>query len=252
MRVAEYRLSQLRKMPGVALYLGSPLDADEVRDFGADHVVIATGASWTTNLCGANELPMPGFAAPRVFTPNDLARGIVPEGPVTVFDFDNYYLGTAIAERLADLGLATTYVTTGGAAGAWSIMTNEQPGMHQALARRGIALRTLEIVTGFDGETLRLAQIFTGVPAQIGARSLVIVGQRAGGSPLHEALLAAGDAPASLHLTGDALAPGAIAHAVYRGHETARSLGHPAGALVARRDGPPARTDLAHPAWALT
>lgn len=37
-----------------------------------------------------------------------------------------------------------TYVTTAGAASAWSFMTNEQPLIHQALARRGIGYRTLE------------------------------------------------------------------------------------------------------------
>jgi dimethylamine/trimethylamine dehydrogenase len=149
-----------------------------------------------------------------------------------------------VAEHLADLGLAVTYVTTGGAAGAWGLMTNEQPGMHQALARRGVALRTLEVVTGFDGETLELAQIFTGAPAAIAARSLVIVGQRAGGSALHDALATSPNAPVSLHLTGDALAPGALVHAVYRGHETARSIGRAPAELASRRDGSVARSAL--------
>ncbi len=119
-------------------------------------------------------------------------------------------------------------------------MTNEQPHVHQALARRGIALRTLEVVTGFDGDTLSLAQIFSGAARQIAARSLVIVGQRAGGSALHEALAAADLAAAgiaSLHLTGDANAPGAIAHAVYQGHKTARAVGL-AQVAAPRRDAP--------------
>jgi dimethylamine/trimethylamine dehydrogenase len=244
MRVAEYRLGQLRKMPNVSLYAGSTLTADEVRDFGADHVVIATGARWTANLCGANELPMPGVAAPRVYTPDDLARGVVPEGPVAVFDFDSYYLGTAVAERLAETGLGVTYITTGGAAGAWGIMTNEQPGMHQALARHGVALRTLEIVTGFDGATVQVAQVFNGAQAEVAARSLVIVGQRAGGSALYDELAAAPELLPSLHLTGDALAPGAIAHAVYRGHETAQAIGRSAADLAPRRDGSVARSAL--------
>ncbi len=46
-RVAEYRLGQLRKMPNVALYPESDLSADDVLAFGADHVVVATGARWT-------------------------------------------------------------------------------------------------------------------------------------------------------------------------------------------------------------
>lgn len=245
-RVVDYRMGQLRKMANVALYPGSDLSAQDVRDFGADHVVVATGARWLPHLCGANELPTGPLEAPRVHTPDDLAAGVVPEGPVAVFDYDNYYLGSAVAEHLAGLGLGVTYVTTAGAAAAWGFMTNEQPLVHQSFAAKGIALRTLEVVTGFDGEELRLAQIFSGEERRIAARSLVIVGYRAGGSALHEAL--AGDAaPGRLHLTGDALAPGAIVHAVYHGHRTARELGLPAAAVAPRRDAPFAPRDFILP-----
>ena len=191
-------------------------------------MVIATGARWTTNLCGANELPVPSVTAPRVYTPDDIVAGAQPEGPVAVFDFDNYYLGSALAEELARRGLATTYITTAGAAQAWGFMTNEQPLVHQAFLKAGIAYRTLEVVTGFDGDRLQLAQIFTGETREIAARSLVIVGQRIGGSELHASLEASDLAAAgvrSLALTGDANAPGAIVHAVYQGHKTARELG---------------------------
>jgi dimethylamine/trimethylamine dehydrogenase len=215
--------------------------------FGAEHVVVATGARWLPSLCGANELPGGCAEGPRVYTPDDLAAGVLPEGPVAVFDFDNYYLGTAVAEDLAAKGLAVTYVTTAGAASAWSFMTNEQPLIHQALAKRGIGYRTLEIVTGFDGETLKLAQIFSGEPRQMAARSLVIVGQCVGGSALHAALAGADLAGAgiqSLHLAGDAHAPGAIAHAVYHGHKTARELGLAASDIHVGRDAPFAPRDF--------
>jgi dimethylamine/trimethylamine dehydrogenase len=238
-RVADYRLGQLRNLPNVTLYPESPMTAEDVLDFGAAHVVIATGAQWTTNLCGANELPTAPLTAPRIYTPDDIAAGTPIEGPVAVFDFDNYYLGSAIAEDLARRGLAVTYITTAGAAQAWGFMTNEQPLVHQAFLKAGIAYRTLEIVTGFDSETLQLQQIFTGEPRNIAARSLVIVGQRAPGSALHEALAQADlqtHGIRSLALTGDANAPGAIAHAVYQGHKTAGELGLPRPAP--RRDHP--------------
>jgi dimethylamine/trimethylamine dehydrogenase len=238
-RVADYRLGQLRKLPNVALYPESELTARDVLDFGAEHVVIATGARWTANLCGANELPAPPLTAPRIYTPDDIAAGAQIESPVAVFDFDNYYLGSAIAEELARRGLATTYITTAGAAQAWGFMTNEQPLVHQAFLKAGIAYRTLEIVTGFDGERLKLAQIFTGDAREIAARSLVVVGQRSGGSQLHADLQAADLAAAgiqSLALTGDANAPGAIVHAVYQGHKTGRGIGAPVPAP--RRDHP--------------
>ncbi|MCB2094998.1 MAG: FAD-dependent oxidoreductase [Rhodobacteraceae bacterium] len=252
-RVADYRLGQLRKLPNVSLYTESRLDADAVRDFGAAEVVIATGARWMASLCGANELPTSPLDAPRVYTPDDLAAGVVPEGPVAVFDFDNYYLGSAVAEALAGAlggvlgggGAQITYITTAGTAGAWAFMTNEQPGINAALAARGVAVRTLEIVTGFDGEMLSLAQIFSGAPARIAARSLVIVGQRAGGSALYDAL-AETVHDFGVHLTGDALAPGAIAHAVYQAHRTAREVGK--DKELPRRDAPFAMRDIARAA----
>lgn len=143
-RVADYRLGQLRKLPNVSLYPESDLTPADALEFGAAHLIIATGARWTAALCGANELPTEALQAPRVFTPDDIAAGTKIEGPIAVFDFDNYYMGSAVAEHLAATGAEVTYITTAGAASAWSFMTNEQPGIHQALARRGISLRTLE------------------------------------------------------------------------------------------------------------
>lgn len=234
-RVVDYRLGQLRKLPNVALYPESDLSAADVRDFGADHVVVATGARWLPHLLGAGELPTGPLLAPRIYTPQDIAAGALPEGPVAVFDYDSYYLGSAIAEHLALKGLAVTYVTPAGAAAGWGIMTNEQPLVHQSFAAKGIALRTLERVTGFDGAELRLAQVFSGEERRIEARSVVIVGARESGSALFEALRK--DMPPDrLHLTGDALAPGAIVHAVYSGHRTARELG--GQAALPRRDAP--------------
>ncbi|MBS0573374.1 MAG: FAD-dependent oxidoreductase [Proteobacteria bacterium] len=252
-RVADYRLGQLRQMANVALYPESPMGAEDVLAFGARHVVIATGAEWLPVLCGANELPAGQTGAPRVHTPDDIAAGAVIAGPVAVFDYDNNYMGSAVAESLAGKGLEVTYVTTAGAADAWGVMTNEQSLVHQSFARLGIAQRTLEIVTGFDGETLRLAQIFSGEARSVPARSLVIVGQRRGRSALHDGLRLAdlkGAGIDRLHLTGDANAPGAIAHAVYQGHRTAREVGLAAADLRVLRDAPFAPRDVPAPARA--
>jgi hypothetical protein len=190
-----------------------------------------------------------GFERPRIavaaLNPHAAWRGPVPEGPVAVFDFDNYYMGTVVAEDLAAKGLQVTYITTAGGAAAWSFLTNEQPLVHQALAKKGIGYRTLEIVTGFDGATVTLAQIFSGEVRESAARSVVIVGKRDGGSALHAALAGADLAAAgirSLHLTGDANAPGAVAHAVWQGHRTGEELGRPP--VKVRRDAPFALRDL--------
>ncbi|WP_373356322.1 FAD-dependent oxidoreductase [Pseudoroseicyclus sp. CXY001] len=235
-RVIDYRLGRLLQMPNVSLFAESRLAAEDVAEFGADHVVVATGARWTRNLCGANEIPTGPISGPRIYTPDDIAAGTEIEGPVAVFDYDNYYMGSAIAEHLAGQGKDVTYITTAGAAQSWGVMTNEQPHVHVAFQRLGIAYRTLEIVEDFDGETLGLSQIFTAERREIAARSLVIVGQRLGDTDLHAALAAAGTP--SLHLTGDANAPGAIAHATYQAHRTARAVGLAPASLIERRDAP--------------
>ncbi|MCZ4353570.1 FAD-dependent oxidoreductase [Roseovarius aestuarii] len=223
-RVIDYRLGQLRKMANVSLYAESELKTGDVTEFGADHVIVATGATWTQTLCGANELPG-GFAqGPRIYTPDDLAHGEKIEGPVAVFDYDAYYMGGAVAEALARDGLEVQYITTAGAASAWTIMTNEQPQIHETFAKHGIGLHTLHVVDAFDGETVTLAQMYSGQKTTLAARSLMVVGMRVGGSALFDCLVAAEDGPKSLFLTGDANAPGAIAHAVYQGHKTAREV----------------------------
>ncbi|MFZ1480660.1 MAG: FAD-dependent oxidoreductase [Paracoccaceae bacterium] len=221
-RVVDYRLGQLRAMPNVQLYAESPMSATEALAFGADHIVVATGADWDRALCGPNEIPAGRVEGPGVFTPSDIAAGRMPEGPVVVHDFDNYYMGSALAEMLADQGLAVTYVTTAGNAAAWGFMTNEQPQVHQSFAQRGVALRTSERVEGFAGGAVRLRHMFSGAAAQVQAASLVIVGTRLARSALADELRASG--ADSVHLAGDAHAPGALAHAIYHAHRTAREL----------------------------
>jgi dimethylamine/trimethylamine dehydrogenase len=77
---------------------------------------------------------------------------------------------------------------------------------------------------------------------------LVIVGQRLGGSELYDGLCASDLQAAgiqSLVLAGDAHAPGAIAHAVYNGHKTARELGRKIEDILVQRDAPFAPRDFA-------
>jgi dimethylamine/trimethylamine dehydrogenase len=243
-RVVHWRLGQLRARPNVALYPGSVLGVDDILGLEHRHVVIATGARWSRLLYGTIEFPVHELEGPRVYTPDDLAAGVVPEAPVTVFDFDNYYLGSAIAEHLAAGSAEVTYVTTAGHPSAWTIMTNELSLVHRALVGAGVAIRTLERVIGFDGERLRVGSVFGGAPeTQLECRSVVIVGVRRA----HDALKLALEARSadleragieSVTAIGDALAPGAIVHAVHSGHRYARELGEPRAQAPYARDFP--------------
>jgi dimethylamine/trimethylamine dehydrogenase len=228
-RVVDWRLGQLRERPNVNLYPGSELSTDDILALEHGHVVVATGARWTKMLFSTLEFPVGDLVAQGVYTPDDLAAGIVPPGPVVVFDFDNYYLAGAIAEQLAIEVGEVSYVTTAGNASAWTFMTNELPLVHRALGNAGVPIHTLHRVTAFDGTAVTLADVYSGKEKNLACRSLIIVGMRKPRDELYHALLAREselkDAGiASVARIGDSLAPGAIVHAVHGGHRYAREF----------------------------
>jgi len=228
-RVVDWRLGQLRERPNVNLYPGSELNEEDILGLEHGHVVLATGARWTKMLFSTLEFPVGEMDAPGVYTPDDLAAGIVPPGPVVVFDFDNYYLAGAVAEQLAIEVGEVSYVTTAGNASAWTFMTNELPLVHRALGNAGVPIHTLHRVTAFDGKTVTLADVYSGKEKSLACRSLVIVGMRKPRDELYHALLAREselkDAGiSSVARIGDSLAPGAIVHAVHGGHRYAREF----------------------------
>ncbi len=241
-RVVDYRLGQLRRMPNVSLYPESALDADAVLEVGAERVFVATGARWTRHLFSALELPSGELLHPDVFTPDDVAAGRLPEGPLAVFDFDGHVMGGVLALHLAGLGRETAYVTPAGAASLWTINSNERGDVHAGLRGAGVALHHHLRITGFDGRTLALADLYSGEPQAMPCRSLVIVGARLGEAGLAQALRSSPDRLVaagirSVDVIGDASAPGALAHAIYSGRAAAEAL-DAGGADEMRRDAP--------------
>jgi dimethylamine/trimethylamine dehydrogenase len=242
-RVVDWRLGQLRERPNVNLYPGSKLDVEDILGLEHEHVVVATGARWTRMLFSTLEFPVGELAGPAVYTPDDIAAGVVPEGPVVVFDFDNYYMGGAIAQQLAAQNGGVTYVTTAGNASAWTFMTNELPLVHRALTAAAVPIHTLKRVTAFDGESVTLADVYTATESRLPCRSVVLVGIRKPNDDLYLALTArAADLKEARIETvtciGDCHAPGAIVHAVHSGHRYAREFESAPAAVPYSRDFP--------------
>ena len=238
-RVTDYRLYALKQMANVQLDLDSELGVDDILGLGHQQVAIATGAAWTKSLYTSQEIPTGELNRPDVYTPDDLAEGLVPEGPVLVYDFDNYYLGGVVAESLAQQGLQVSYATPAGHASAWTIMTNELPYVHQALDKQGVEVHTQALLTDFDGGRARLTNIFTARASLLAVKSVVIVGLRLPNDGLYQQLMSRRDEFAaagikSVQRIGDAIAAGALVHAVYSGHNYARQLDRPEGELYMR------------------
>ena len=242
-RVLDWRRGQLERLNNVDVYRGNRLSAQDILELGNAHVVIATGSRWQRLLYSPLEVPAGHLESGGVFTPDDVAAGARVESPVVVYDFDNYYMGSVLAEALARAGNRVSYVTPAGHASAWGIMSNEQPQVHRALFAAGIALHTLSRVTTFERGVVTLANQFTSAETRLECAALVIVGARLANDALHAALIARPEELVragikSVTRIGDALAPGAIVHAVYSGHRYARELDADPATLTYRRDAP--------------
>ncbi|MGH8302448.1 MAG: FAD-dependent oxidoreductase, partial [Steroidobacteraceae bacterium] len=242
-RVLEWRHAQLQRLANVNVYRGNRLDAREIIELQPAHVVLATGARWTPLLYSPLEGPAGTLDSPNVYTPDDVAAGTPLEDPVVVFDFDNYYMGSTLAEHLAKSGRKVTYATPSGYVSAWGVMTNEQPQTYRALHGAGVELHTLARVESFDGADVTLVNVYTSARTHLPCRALVIVGARLPNDALYHALMAKPDelaaaGIASVTRVGDALASGAIAHAIYSGHRYAQELEGGETARIVRRDTP--------------
>jgi dimethylamine/trimethylamine dehydrogenase len=233
-RVRDYRLNQLNKMQNVQILRGSRVTADEALEFGAERVVIASGARWRDDGVGRqNRQRVQGFDRQTgVYTPDTVMNGARIEGPVVVFDDDHYYMGAVLAERLRSEGLAVTLVTPAERVSAWTVNTLEQHAIQTHLMEMGVEIHVNRNVVGFDGTGVLLVCTYTGRQTHLPAASIVSVTARLPVDELAQSLLLMPDRLASagiLSVTpiGDCHAPSTIAAAVYAGHRHAREFDQP-------------------------
>ncbi|MDJ0778264.1 MAG: FAD-dependent oxidoreductase [Gammaproteobacteria bacterium] len=239
-RVRDWRLGQLRRMPNVAIFPQNRLDADAVLELDAEHVIVATGASWRRDGVGrhSNEA-FAGHDSDAVIGVEDVLDGRLPDGRVVIYDDDHYYLANAIALQLSTAGCAVTLVTPADRLAAWSGFPDEHSGIMRSLYAAGVEIQTAQALVGFDSGVARFAHVHGGPDASLDADYLLPVTAREPDDTLWRALNARADDLAaagilSLQRIGDCRAPGIVAQAVYAGHRAARELG--SATPRARRD----------------
>jgi dimethylamine/trimethylamine dehydrogenase len=230
-RVRDYRLQQIEKLDTVEVFRESKLTADQVLEIGADHIAIATGASWRKDGYGANALS--GIANlgadAALYTPDDIMAGRLPDGPTIVYDDDHYYMGSVVAELLKSKGMDVTLVTPADVISSWATYTNERWRAQTKLMEMGVELKVSQSLQSFDGACASLACTFTGRVTQLEATSIVLVTARQPNDALFHALQkvqlnSSGKTFKSLRKIGDCDAPAIIAAAVFSGHRYAREL----------------------------
>ena len=219
-------------MTNVEVYRASRLNAEQVLELGADHVAIATGASWRRDGYGRHlSSPVPGTDAGHVLTPDDILSGARPQGQkVLLFDDDHYYMASVIAELLSNEGYEVSLATPLATIAAWMVHTLEQGANQDRLLESGVALMPNATLLAVEADQVLLHDSVRGRDMEHKADSVVMVTSRTPQDGLfHEirqAVEARPDAGSpTLRRIGDCQAPGIIATAVYEGHRFARELG---------------------------
>jgi dimethylamine/trimethylamine dehydrogenase len=232
-RVANYRRIQLDKLKNVDVILDARLEAQEILEYGAEIVVLATGSAWATDGLNAfSRGPVPGADAsqPHCLTPEQimLEGKQPPDGRVIVYDCDGYFMGTALAERLASEGREVTVVTPYPTAGPFMAFTAEIQHVHRALDRLGIEVITNHEITSIEPGRVAGSAVFVDRQPTWKAQSVVLVTQRVS-STLYRDLNRDPDALqregiGGLYRIGDCLEPRLIADAIFDGHRLGREI----------------------------
>lgn len=233
-RVRDHRLYQIQQHSDASLYLSSQMTAADIASFGADNIVLATGAKWRRDGVGSTRKFPLGFGALNPLTPDDVMDGVIDDLAPThliIYDDDHFYMASALAETAAKAGHKVTYVTPLAAVATWSDYTLEQGRIIQRMHDLGI---DMEVNTTLLENGI-LSNVINQKNLTIDASHIVVVGARESRDDLFDEVRRLCP-DGALYLAGDALVPGIIQAAVLSGHQTARTILDGDAATTFRRE----------------
>jgi 2,4-dienoyl-CoA reductase-like NADH-dependent reductase (Old Yellow Enzyme family)/thioredoxin reductase len=211
----ERQLTQLQ----VSVRMNVPMDADEVKAFGADEVIIATGSQ--PDLSGFQRwMPhhdtLPGIERGNVFSAEDvMAKRASPGKRVLLMDETANWKGTGTAIYLAEQGHHVTIVTGAAVVMAEMARTAADLQARARLRELGASLLTEHVMLEWHGDAATL-QANGGTPYKIEADTLIIAGTNISERSV---------ADETGHPTiGDATAARTAAMAIYDGRKRAMNI----------------------------
>jgi dimethylamine/trimethylamine dehydrogenase len=235
-KVINWRQIQLSKLRNVELITNTRLGAEAVLEYGANVVVLATGARWATDgLNGPTHEPIPGADATRseILVPEQImveGKEVAGES-VLVYDTEGYFMGATLAEKLVRDGHRVRLVTQFPGPAPYMNYTGENLLMIPMLGKLGVEVVPGHVVSLIErGRASGFAVSSPDRPVQWDFDSLVLVTQRVAANGLYSELKAEPDRLASQDITGlyrigDCVAPRLqVADAIFDGHRLAREI----------------------------
>jgi len=253
-RVITYRQIQLAKQKNVEVHLNvGRMSAEDVLNYGADKVVLATGSHWWSDGTGPGSGPIDGADAnlPHVLTPFQVLNGkTVPGRRVLVLDGEGHFLGISLAEMMADQGKEVTYVCPAPEVAEYGVFTLEVYNNKRMLFEKGVkcyrdhwvsAVRpgraTLTYAYKFGADLLgptsgSVPRKNNGGDFDVEVDAVVLVTSRYSDDSLWRALKAresewATNGIQAIYRIGDCSAPAQCNQVIWAGHRLAREFDSP-------------------------
>jgi hypothetical protein len=203
----------------VDVRLDTELTASGAEAFGADGVLVATGATadrrgYTPLMPTARRLE--GVDLPHVITGFDLLAGAAcPSGRVVVLDDQGTRYAAAVAEVLVELGCEVTLVTPFSSALPQTALTQDQPLIYARLLGAGLQTHLNSWARRVEPDGVVVVDLYTDTEHRLeDVAAVVLVTQRRAEDRLYRALAATSLEPRRI---GDCLAPRTLDHAIFDG-----------------------------------
>jgi len=254
-RVITYRQTQLSKLrKHVEVHLGvGKMTANDVLQYGADRVVLATGSHWHGDGRGANYGPIAGAddTLPHVLTPTQIFRGkSVPGDRVLILDGDGYFMGITLAELMANQGKQVTYVCDAADVAEYGMFTMEAGNNKRMLFEKGIKIYSNHWVDRIEAGKVQLSYLFkfgpdllapgsgavprkdNGGAFELKVDAVILVTSRYSENGLWRELKSrksewAANEVQDIFRTGDSKAPAQLNQAIWDAHRLAREFDSP-------------------------
>ena len=232
-RIINWRQIQLGKLKNVEIVNNVKLSADEILDYGAEIVVLAIGAHWST--IGfepeTNEvIPGADAALPHVITPEQFVLdGKRPSGKsAVIYDDEGYYNGVGIAQILRSEGYDVTIVSPSSEIASMMSHTKEKFLVHLQLRDQSIKMRRSRKLLSVSPNGYEFENV-DGEKEVFRAAGLILITQRVADDNLYHQIMAKKAmweefGVEAVYRIGDCLSPRLAMEAIFDGHRLGREI----------------------------
>lgn len=206
-------LNHLQQQLPVRIVLNKRATADDIRRFGADYVVLATGAAM-------EEPPFDSDASVAVLTAIEVLNGTTPQGE-HILVMGGGLIGCEVALYLARQGKQVTLSTRrdAGKLGGDIADRNNRRMLLQMIADAGITVLAGTVPIRLEDGTVVASR--DGIETTIGVDSVVFAGRLV---PQDQMARSLGEGAGNVFTVGDCVKPDTIMHAVWASFTAVREL----------------------------